>query len=177
MLHAISDVGRLTKFFDRTLAADAASIDTGASGIGAGCDVLEVFILARTAVVAVSSSIVITVNNDSGANYDRCQIVNVNTTMTGSNVLAQTSWTLAVFGASALANAATAIHIVIPAYAQTTFFKQGYASGAQVEDTAADARVYTNSLGYRSTSAITRMAIAGNGGDLVAGTRLLVYGR
>lgn len=169
--------GGMQILFDSTLGGDAASIDTGANGIAGGYNVLEIWIITRTAVVAVGSSILVTLNNDTGNNYDQVSIQDLNATLTGSNSLAQAQWTLVSFGANAQAGAATTIRMTIPGYDQTTFHKMGEVLCAQVEDTAADARMVVNGVRWRNTAAITRMKIAGNTGDLKAGSRLLIYGR
>lgn len=162
--------------FSSTLGAGAASIDTGANGIAQTADTLVIWILSRTDVVAVASGILITLNNDDTAVYDFTRIRNLNATVTGATSLAQVSWALNSFGASALANAATVTKITIPGYRGTTFLKQGEFTQAQVEDTDADARYESGSLQYRSTAAISRMKVAGNGGNLVTGSRLLIVG-
>ncbi len=165
------------KIFDSTLGSDTASIDTGAGGIPSGGDLLEVWILCRTTEVAVGSSLIVRVNNDSGANYDVVQVRGLNVTAAAANTLAGTSWLLGSFGASAQAGAATVIRMTIPSYDQTTFHKAAEATVEQVEDTAADARVTAYGLRWRSTSAITRLAITAGSGSLLTGSRMFIYKR
>jgi hypothetical protein len=170
-----SGIGAL--LFDSTLDAPAAAIDTGAGGIAGGYNVLEVWIIARTVVVAVSSSVLVTVNGDTGGNYDEVYTQDLNVTVTGVNSLAQTAWTLVSFGANAQAGAATTLRLTIPGYDQTTFHKMAEYTAAQVEDTAADARMRVGALRWRSSAAINQLTVTGNTGNLDAGSRLLVYGR
>jgi hypothetical protein len=117
------------------------------------------------------------VNNDGGANYDLTTIALANVTITGTNVQGATSWSLQAMGDTAYAGGASMYRMSFPGYAQTTFFKVGEASYVAPEDTAADTRMAARGLTWRNTAAITRLAITGSGGDLKAGSRLLIYGR
>jgi hypothetical protein len=176
-LHAVSDAHRGAVLFEQALSADAATIDTGANGIASGYSLLEIWIVGRTTEAAVGSSLAITLNNDTGANYDFVAVRNLNTTVTGTNGLAQTNWLLPFFGASAQTGAATCIRISIPIYTRTDFHKVGEAVVEQVEDTAADARGQWFGLRYRSTTAVSRMTITAGSGNLLTGTSLLILSR
>jgi hypothetical protein len=165
--------------FDSTLGANTASIDTGANGIAATQNVLEVWIVARTDDAAAVGAVAVTVNNDTGANYDLVQIVVSNATVTANNFLAQASWALNVPGAGALAGMAGVIALSIPAYAQTTFHKVGELRNHELDSVAANVRMTARGVNWRNTAAISRMKVAVSGGGtvLLAGSRLLILGR
>jgi hypothetical protein len=172
-----SGIGAL--LFDSTLGANAASIDTGAGGIAQTQNVLEVFILVRTDDAAAESQVLITVNNDTGANYDN-QVLSGNNVTASANVgIAQANWSFQIHGNGGSAGYAGVVWLVIPGYAQTTFNKVGTAIGGQPDATAANQRVKPATIGWRNTAAISRMKIAAGGGaaNLLAGSRLLIYGR
>ena len=169
--------GGLTKLFDSTLSGAAASIDSGAAGFSTSLDLLMVWILARTAEAAALSTLTITLNNDSGANYDYTLVRNRNSTVAGVSVAGDTSFGPAVMGGNAAASYASVLRMTFPGYGQTTFFKAGEMTVATVTSAAANGDVGAWSLAYRSTTAISRMKIAVSGGsNLAAGTRLLIYG-
>lgn len=178
---ALDEIGdelntKLTKVFDSILGADTASIDTGANGIPQTFDHLEVRILCRTSQAVVQSNCNVTLNNDTSSIYDRNTIRNVNTTVTGSSATAAANWALRAFGASADANAWTQICIRLNGYRQTVAHKTGDSFGASASGTAAQSESEISSLRYRSTTAISRLAIAAGSGNLLAGSRLTIYG-
>ena len=174
---ATSHGGGLAKLYDSTLSGAAASIDTGAAGIQTTYDVLMVWILCRTAEAAALSTLLITLNNDGGANYDYTLDRNRNTTVAGVSVQGDTSFGPAVMGGNAVASYASVLRLTFPGYAQTTFFKAGEMTVSTVTSAAANGDVGVWSLAYRSTTAISRMKLAVSGGsNLAAGTRLLIYG-
>lgn len=173
----VAEAGGMLKVFDSTLGADAASIDTGAAAVPAGYDVMEVFFLGRTTEAVDISGVQITLNADTGANYDRQTLRGTNVTASATNAVAQANWGLGVPGANQHAGAAAVIRFSIPSYAQTTFHKTAECSLAIPDDTAGNNRVEIESLRWRSTAAITRMAVAASSGSLLAGSRLLIYVR
>jgi hypothetical protein len=172
-----SGIGAL--LFDSTLGAPAASIDTGANGIAQTQNVLEVFILTRTDDAAAESQVLITVNNDTGANYDN-QVLSGNNVTASANIgVAQANWSFQVHGAGGSAGYPGVVALVIPGYAQTTFNKVGSAIGGQPDAAAANMRVKPAIIGWRNTAAISRLKIAAGGGaaNLIAGSRLMIVGR
>jgi hypothetical protein len=168
--------GLLTELFDSTLVGDAASIDTGAGGFLTSLDHLLVLMYLRTTEAIVTSSGLLTFNNDGGANYDRQVIRNTNTTLAGVITLAGTSIALPALGANAQAGAFAPITMWIPSYAQTTGHKGLTWSAGVLEDTAADCRTEQSSGRWRSTVAISRIIVAAGSGNLLAGSRVTVYG-
>lgn len=164
--------------------SDKASIDTGADTADAGtndwtnADLLEVFIAARTDEAAARSSVNITVNNDTGANYDQVFVAGINATASAANVLAQNNWAVTVHGSSGGASYAGAISLWLPDFSGTAFFKIATLLNATPDSTAANNEARTRALGWRSTAAITRLAIAAPGASkLKVGSQLLIYKR
>jgi hypothetical protein len=173
------------KLYDYTVAgADKASIDTFVDGSTVanftGYDVLEVFALVRTDDAAAIAGVSVSVNNDSGSNYNWHQWYLTNVTVSADpHAAADTSWScFNAHGSGGTANYATPIRLVIPGYAGTTFYKAGEASMMMVDATAANKRLLFLSLGWLNTAAITRLKIAAQGtAKLKIGSRLIVYGR
>jgi hypothetical protein len=165
--------------------ADKASIDTGVDTAQAGSndwtngDLLEVFMLMRMDDAAATAVYNVTLNNDTGANYDRVSEGVVNATVSGGNSLAQNQWSQNCHGSGGSASYASAHKIEIPDYAGTTLFKTGTMTGGHPDGTAANNRAFIDGVGYRSTSAITRVKVANSNGaqKLVIGSQLLVYKR
>lgn len=175
VVEAAGGVGAI--LFDSTLGADAASIDTGAAGIAGGYDLLEIYILARTTEAVELSTALITFNNDTGSNYDRQEVSGANITASAGVALAAANILINVPGGSALAGSAGLCVMWFPGYTQTTFHKVGNYILGSPEDTAANNRVRAVNCRWRNTAAITRMAVAAGSGNLLAGSRLLIYGR
>src|SRR5690348_3688092 len=111
--------------FDSTLSGSAASIDTGANGIGQAYNVLDIYMYLRGDTAAVATNVNITFNNDTGSNYDYQVVSGNNVTAGASNNhgVAQISWT--TLAASATSSDFGVGYMTIPAYTQTTGFKNG----------------------------------------------------
>jgi hypothetical protein len=164
--------------------ADKASIDTGVDTPDAGSndwtggDLLEVWIMARTDDAGATSAISIVFNNDNGANYDREVLNATNATVAGSSSLAQTGLAINSHGSGGSASYPSHVAVTIPGYANTTFFKKGEWREGVNDATAANNIVTIRSFGYRSTSAITRLALSAAAGQkLKVGSMLLIYKR
>lgn len=171
-----SGAGGLTSLFTSTLSGAAASIDTGAGGIAAGHGTLLVVFYGRTSAVSVDPGVNVTFNNDGGANYDLQLITGSNVTASAVKSQAATSLVLDTVGTNAGDSYATSLYFVIPAYDQTTFWKSGIVlEGFPYSQTTAQTAA-TAAIGYRSTTAISRMKVAAGSGNLAAGTILTVYG-
>lgn len=167
----------LVSLFDSTLGADSATIDTGAGGIAAGHVALLVCIIARTADAGANASLRVRLNNDSGANYDDSAVYNVNATPNGRTDLAQTGWSTTTHGDGGSAGYPGVWRLDIPGYDQTTFWKVATMLAMTMDATAGNNVDIAMGLGWRSTAAISRMAVtAASGANLKAGSRLLVYG-
>lgn len=163
--------------FDSTLGGNAASIDSGAGGFSGAYDVLEIYALVRTTEAAVQSSALLRFNNDSAGNYDHQRVGAQNITVFAAAAVAQTSILLLVPGASADTGAAAQIRGSILGYSQTTFHKTIEITALYGEDTA-DSNLGSIFGGrWRNTAAITRIQLLAGSGNLLAGSRLLIYGR
>jgi hypothetical protein len=162
--------------FDSTLGASAASIDTGAGGIAASANLMLVTIIARTDEAAVSSVIDVVVNNDSSAIYDLVQTRTTNATVTGGNAPGLTRWQILAAGNSNDAGVFAQYHFAFGNYRSTTAHKFASGGGGLAALTAANNLDQWMALRYRSTTAISRLAVSRAGGNLLADSRLLIVG-
>lgn len=182
-------VGNSVLLYDYTVAgADKASIDTGVDTPNAGIagtsafpltyGVLEVWILAQTDQVTAAGDFTMILNNDTSGIYD-LQNDYGNNTATGAGVtVGDTKWALVAHGTGGSSANAAVISMCCPGYAGTTFNKVFDATLARPDGTAANMYSLNWALGYRSTSAVARIKIAGVGaGKFKIGTRLLIYAR
>lgn len=167
----------LVQLFDSTLSVAAAAIDTGAGGIAAGSSDLLIRVLARTTQAALSSSLALTFNNDTGTNYEiiRMTAANGGAVSTGS-AGAQTAITLTAPGASAAANLPSTVVCFVPSYTQTTFYKSVQTMGGWLDITNVGGAVDVREYNWKNTAAITRAALTAGSGNLVAGSRLTIWG-
>lgn len=170
------------KLYDFTISgSDAASIDTNVDGSTvanfSGYDHLRIFILARTDTASATDNLTITLNNDGTSIYDQQRLDGANATAQAGVVNAEAGWQPLVHGASGSASYAGVLDIVIPAYASTTFWKTANMTIGCPDATAANQFAAVYALGYRSTSAITRIKVAGQStAKMKIGSRLIVYG-
>lgn len=172
------------KVYDYVVAgADKTSIDTDVDGTMAGLfptnySVLKVFLQARTDEASVRSVLKMTLNNDTGSNYDAHDLYALNASVaTDGPSLAQAAWSLNANGASCAANFFSAHSLIIPAFADTVAYKRATYQASLGDSTAANVLSILFGLGYRSTSAVTRLAItpSTSGKKLKIGTRLTVF--
>ena len=164
--------GGLALLYDSTLGADAAQIDTGAGGIAGGYKALMVFLCAKSADAGVTGSIFIRLNNDSGANYD--DVFNYNGG--NGNAAAATSWSFSIMGGGSSTGYPSSLTIILPNYAGTTFQKVADIAVTRVDGNTSNQITLAMAAGWRSTAAISRLAVIGNGANLKAGSRLTIYG-
>lgn len=164
--------------------ADKASVDTGVDTADAGSndwtngDLLEVFWLSRTDDAGAIVNIDMTVNNDTGANYDIQQLHAISTTPTGVTSLAQTKWALSTHGSGGAAGYPGVNRIVFPDFTGTVLNKTADQSGGLNDGTATNELVVLRSLGWRSTAAITRIKFAAQStAKFKIGSQLLIYKR
>ena len=165
--------------YSLVLTSAAAAIDTGAGGIAGGYNILEVFIVAQTDDTSAAVVASITLNNDTGANYDRQVVTGTGGSVGGSASLAQTSWLLNAHGNASTTQYAGTFHLAFPGYAGTTFYKTGRIQTNILDANSANVVVADHALGYRSTSAITQLKVAPltAGKNLRAGSAVYIYGR
>ena len=166
--------------------SDKASIDTGVDTADAGTndwsngDLLEIFFYSRTDEAVVSSAYLVTLNNDGSSIYDSTFLQNVNATVSGGNTLAAAAWNLNTAGASCASGVFGVTQIAMPNFAGTVANKFAVLSGGGFADTtAANIRTNARQLGYRSTTAISRFAVAPATAakKFKVGTQLLIYKR
>lgn len=168
--------GGLTKLFDSTLAAPAASIDTGASAFATGHGQLIIVYFVRGDRAATVDDVgTLRFNNDSAANYNWRKNLLSNATQSGQAQTAQTGIETLWTAAGAAANIFGTGTVIVTGYDSGAFptFLAQYGGEADV----AASSFYANSQGwYASTTAISRVAIAPSAGNLIAGSRLSIYG-
>ena len=164
--------------------SDKASIDTGVDTPDAGSndwtngDLLEIFVLTRTDDAAAAANIAFTVNNDGSSSYDYQRVSGNNTGVGASAALAQAVWQFQTHGSGGSSGYAGSHHLVLPAYAGTTFWKTGAIASNDPDATATTNQELLAAIGYRSTSAITRFkAAAVSTAKLKVGSQLLIYKR
>ena len=183
---AAAAAGTSTLVYRYTVAgSDKASIDTGADTPDAGSnvwtngDVLEVFATLRTDDAgALGATPFFTVNNDGGANYDRQVLRATNATLLGANAIADTGWGFQTHGSGGLTGQTGFVSLTIPNFAGTTFNKVAMLESRVPDSTAANNLVESWAMGWRSTSAITRLKVsAGSTAKFKVGSQLLIYKR
>ncbi len=163
--------------------ADKASIDTGVDTPQAGSndwtngDLLEIFIYARgddTGYCNLNTR----VNNDSSAIYDLQSVAVINGTVSGGTVRADTKWLFQMPGVGFLAGVFGTFSLRIPNYLGTVGNKHGECIESIVDSTAANCEQRSFAMGYRSTTALSRLAIfADSTKNFKVGTQLLIYKR
>lgn len=164
--------------------SDKTSIDTGVDTANAGSndwtggDLLEVWITSRTDDATAAANISVTLNNDTGSNYDRQFVRGANATASAGNSLAATSWLLQTHGSGGGASYAAVAKISIPDFTGTTFFKSGEGSIGVPDSTNTNDVTNQVILAWKSTSAVTRLAVAATAGQkLKVGSQILIYKR
>lgn len=172
--------GGLTLLFSSVLSGSAAVIDTGASGIAATSTHLRIYAYLRTDEAVGRSSVSLTVNNDTAANYDWQFVDGTNVTASANHSLGSSALTvLAVPGASfAQASTFGAITIDVPRYAQTTGRKVAIITFGMADSGAANTQSDVTIGNWRNTAAISRMAFTPQtgGANFIAGSAVYIYG-
>lgn len=180
---AVQEIGSSVLIYRYTVTgSDKASIDTGSDTADAGTgvwsdgDVLEMFMTVKTDIGGTSDSITVTVNNDTGSNYDKQTVEGSGTAASAVRVAATTGWNVRAHGSGGTAGYPANIQMAIAGYARTVFNK--VATFVVGWNDNADGVAVGMSMGWRSTAAITRIKVAGNSGALLkVGTTLAIYKR
>lgn len=160
---------------DSTLAVDG-TFDV--SSISGSYKHLKVMLYGRSAVASAADWIRIRFNNDTGSNYDtRMTHQTGQTTIATDAAYGDTSikWLAEFPGTSSSAGFVGQLEITIANYADTNFHKTIHWNGAAKQG-ASDLRGLTGAGLWRSTSAINRIQIASTNGNMLAGSRLTIYG-
>jgi hypothetical protein len=128
---------------------------------------------------ATSTGLRLRLNNDSGSNYDNMAMYASGSTVSALEELATTSIRVsgALPGASAPANVFGGHETLIANYGNAVNQKTVTSSSSGKRGTATgDLFVERTSSFWRSNSAINRIAVLAVSGNLVAGTRVTIYG-
>ena len=170
--------GDLVKLFAVTLSADTATLDTGAGGIAGGYSAIEILLLGRTDDTSGPVNVIVTLNADTGTNYDWQQNQSAGSTNTSSARNAvDHGWLITMDSAGSGANYATQAVFKIIGYANTTFFKTATITTSVTDSSGGNMRAGVIAGAWRSTAAVTRFTATANAGQkFKAGSMLLVYG-
>jgi hypothetical protein len=139
---------------------------------------LKIYVQARGDTAANETDIHLTLNNDSGSNYDNQLLSDSNTTVTGSNVAGGAQNYVGHMPANtATANHAGSVEITIFNYAATTFYKNYNAICGSIYTTTAGSALFRISAGqWRNTGAVTRVTLTPAAGNFAAGSVATLYG-
>ena len=170
----------LTRLFNSVASGAVASIDTGANGVAGTASSLLIVVVARSDRAGANvDTVALRFNGDTGANYYAENVSTTGTTAPVSNEsLGQTSaQTMGCPGATATANWFASVILFVPSYASTTpnksvVYLDDYAKALTTNNIAAT----TGGLHWNSTAAINQVAIFAANGNLIAGSRLTIYG-
>ena len=156
-------------------AGGAANVDLTA--IPATYENLEVMIIARDDAAITNHTLLVRLNNDSGANYNWQRMGSFDGN-NGNNAegVGQTSATVGeVTGSTAPAGAATTTRLMLPGYARTVFNKTILSlSGGRYG--AASSLIYQFVSEWASTAAVNRITITPLSGSFIEGTVVTLYG-
>lgn len=175
--------GLITLYDSGYLGGSQASIDTGAGGIAAGHFCLVALLYGRTDDAGQNQSNVnATFNNDAAGAYSLVRLRAIGPSATAPAVAVTAGATSVQLGvipsASAAANLFGNAEFMIPAYDGTANYKSGNGTSGSVPAVAGGNQIQDRyAFTYASTAAISRLKIvSANGGNFVAGTRLVIYG-
>ncbi len=166
--------------------SDKAGIDTGADTADAGSndwtngDLLEVYLYSRTDESVNNSQIDLTLNNDTGSNYDVRRVQDpASGSVSGATSIARANWFFNAPGASDSANYFGFMRLSIHNYAGTVGYKNGQMESGTPDATGGNIYWQTFSQAYRSTSAITRLKVIPDTAakKFKVGSQLLIYKR
>ncbi len=151
----------------------------GTSAFSTAYRVLEIWVYARSDRAAVFDSVNLTFNNDASGVYDRINVRDTDTTIIGDNVISANAFVFNCAGGNNLASVFGNFRLTIPNYSGTVGFKTADFIQGVNDTTTTSNRTVVGSLGYRSTSAITRVAIdiLTGGAKFKVGTRILIFAR
>lgn len=157
-------------------AGGVASIDFQA--IPQTYDDLLIEMVGRGDTAATAVALVAQFNGDAAANYDGQRLRGFGTTVAASESLGAGSAQVGeLTGATADAGSPGAVSIRIPGYARTAFHKTLQSSYSNKRTTTSGNLHMGHHAGFwRSTAAITRVTLAPTAGNLVEGTRAVLYG-
>ena len=169
--------GLPVKIADTTVAgASVASIDfTSVPSVYAH---LMVVAYLRSAIVSTLDSVLVRLNNDSGASYDSQHLYGTAATVAASETFGATQVVAGECpGSTAGANLFGGLDIWLPHYANAANNKVLRSFSAHKIGTASGNLKALNVAGFwRSNTAISRVMLLANGGNLEIGSRATLYG-
>lgn len=168
--------GDLTLLSDTVLGADAASIDI--TGISAAYKHLQIVASLRSAEASVSvDQGNLTFNNDAGANYYQQSVFALGVAEDGAEGLAQAAFLSSWPAATATAEFFGPYTATILNYASTTMRKSiNWQLGLLRGKTTGLLYVYSVSGHWDSAAAIDRLTFFATGSNVLAGSRVTIYG-
>lgn len=168
-------VGGRSPIWHQELGAAASSFD--AQSLPATYRELEIVAVIRSDAAVSSAEGTLRFNNDSAGNYDAQRVSGSGATAAAAETLAGSGAGAILYpGASAAANLAGRVRIVIPEYADTTFEKAALVESGHKQGTATgNLTKRSGVLAWRSTAAITRVQLLPAAGNWVAGSRMTIY--
>ena len=162
---------------EETLGADTASFDV--TSISGNYKHLKLIFQLRGTTAAGTVALNMRFNNDSGANYyrERFDVAAGSTASDADSGTTSFVDAASIAASTATANKATSGEILIPNYATTTFFKE-YVLAMHTSSSNVDGGQLLRFSGgtWNSTAAITRVTIFPASDNLLAGSRLTIYG-
>lgn len=159
----------IVEIYDATLGADAASVDI--TGIPSTYAHLMLVVYGRTTQATVESTLLLRFNGDTAGNYRHQRLEASGTSVAGAQTDAATSIQLGhVPGASATADFFGGGVAQILHYAGSADFKSLFS------DTYNAATRSANGGLWKSIAAINQITVLPGGGNLLAGTRVTLYG-
>lgn len=169
--------GGMVKLFDQTLATVAATIDTGVNGIPGGYSALQISLIGRGDAAVLSAGFALQFNGDT-TSADYQYIWTDNSGGTNSSFVSVNTADIKLMegpGANINANVFGVATATIPGYDQTTAYKAVTTLGGFVDSSGRGELVH--SIGtWNSTAAITRIKLFSGAGNLIAGSRMTIYG-
>lgn len=170
--------GEVVGLIGRTLlGADTAAITF--SSIPSTYEHLQLFGQVRGA--PTGNSLIMTLNNDGGGNYSGMfgYVVSAGTWSMTERLIGSVNFWLGYFtGSDGTANYADPLEIVIPNYKRTTFYKTVRSKSGAYNAAGAGTSRFIQEFGgyYASTTAISRIDFTFNGGNILSGTDIALYG-
>lgn len=162
----------LTRIAAFVLAAPAASFDFPA--IPQTFEALMLDVFARSDAVAFGTNLGLTFNADVGANYEAEAVIGNGGAVAAADSVAGTQAALFIPAANSPASAAGVWRVHIPAYRVTVLHKQLIVIGGYEPS-----GVHTVNCQYGrwlSLAAVNRLTLTPTAGQLVAGSRAILYG-
>jgi hypothetical protein len=167
----------------QSLAAPAPSITF--SAIPGNFNLLRLVIVGASSAAAEATRWQVRINGDSGSDYDALDTTSYNNNVNsgsyayaaGNQWYGATGSVLDLPGANAAPGLAGILDVTIPAYAGTVLQKIGLWRSGYIDGAAGltDAGAFHGIASWRSTAAITSVAISAVAGNLIAGTTASLY--